>query len=1289
MTHDVSLIFSVPPTRDERDDVTMGEADSNDSLSSQSEDEEVHVCDKCERRFRNRRNLQRHIGRRTCSKWGHRWIAPDRTQRLVIADLPCSSCEERFPSQLLRSSHQLIHTHPTEVYHNNTCTLQLTHFSPQRLVRDYHMESNERYFDVEKYFFDNIDLLEQMFHVVDDFIVKGLIYATGIYHKIDSKTNEIIDVRENYFISSAATPVDDVSMWLHHHVAGLKERMDAFNERDSGLVFGGICHADIKITLIENYSGQGVFTLPPALKSKTAVINVDTDTQCFKYAVLSILHYNDISKHRQRVSKYRPWENELKFDGIDDIDNVNFKNIKKFEKLNQIKINVHVWEKIYKGVCYNERKSNYDRVVNLLLVHNENDDHWHYCGIPKLERLVSHTRTSNKKFFCCPRCMTQFASQHKFKVHYDWCQTGKLQMVSMPEEQTFQYMENGYELSPVCVIYSDIECYIDPNTKVHKPAAICAMEVWHTSLRDRHPIKQRTWVGEDCVVQYLKFLDSKVHSLKFRESELSRKPMNFTDQDQLEYEQCNECPKCNSTFDKTHAKVRDHCHITGKFRSALCSRCNFRLRLRRRILPVIFHNLKNYDAHILIRNGIGKMSLWDLNVIAQTNEKYMCIMANVPVDKTKTNRPIHFTIKFMDSFQFLASSLATLANNLESLPITQTMKRNYPNVNDNLLKQKGVFPYNYFSSLSILNETALPSRDKFKNDLTGEECTESDYVHAQQAWNDFNCQTFRDFMIAYLKLDVYLLGDVFETFRNKALEEDQLDPVHFVTLPHMSYQSAFKMTKTQIHLLQDFEMFNLFERGIRGGMTFVNKHQIKDKTTDDYKIRIIYIDMNNLYGMALSQPLPHSNFKWIDDDQIEYFSNPQNILAIDDEGETGYTFDVNLKYPDHIKDYTKDFPLAPESGYVTEDMFSPFMKEMNHNLKDKFDSKFSSSRKLLLTQYDKENYVIHYSLLKFFIRMGAIVTKINSGVQYTQKRFFKDYIDYNSKKRAASKNAFDKDYCKYKNNSLFGKTMENVRNRTDYKLTNDEEKVSKLGRSPLFVHRMNIGGDMYGVKMLQAKVKLNKPIFIGQAVLDYSKVSMYELFYNSFKKCPLLQRVELAVGDTDSFILALTMDSKYDLEDIFTYFKPQFDSSNYPQDHPLFSNINKAKLGCFKDECAGKRIKEAILLRPKMYSILLENRENIKRAKGVSKCIVRNMKHELYQKIFQHQRISSVNMTILKSKAHEIKTTTFAKRGLSAWEDKRCWMSANISLPHGHPDTQVPPPKRRKLSLPPSGDVSD
>ena len=108
-----------------------------------------------------------------------------------------------------------------------------------------------------------------------------------------------------------------------------------------------------------------------------------------------------------------------------------------------------------------------------------------------------------------------------------------------------------------------------------------------------------------------------------------------------------------------------------------------------------------------------------------------------------------------------------------------------------------------------------------------------------------------------------------------------------------------------------------------------------------------------------------------------------------------------------------------------------------------------------------------------------------------------------------------------------------------------------------------------------------------------------------------------------------------------------------------------------------------------MYSLKLDDDKDIKRAKGISKCIVKNMKHKLYRKIFKRQMISTVDMTVIRSKTHEIKTATFAKRGLSAWEDKRCWISQNISLPHGHPDTHVPPPKKRRLALPPSGNVSD
>ena len=246
---------------------------------------------------------------------------------------------------------------------------------------------------------------------------------------------------------------------------------------------------------------------------------------------------------------------------------------------------------------------------------------------------------------------------------------------------------------------------------------------------------------------------------------------------------------------------------------------------------------------------------WQLKVIAQTKEKFM---SKTIVDKTKEGKPVFFDIRFMDSFQFMASSLANLVKNLESLTLTQNIKYEYPNLSDELIQRKGVFPYSYFSSLDKLNETSLPPVDEFTNDLTGEACSPEEYQHAQRAWTEFNCKTFNDYMLAYLKLDVYLLADVFETFRRVTLEQDQLDPVHFISLPAMSYSSAFKMTKESIHLLQDSEMYNLFERGIRGGLTFVNKHVLKHKTQGDSTVHLKYIDQNNLYGSALSKSLLHS-----------------------------------------------------------------------------------------------------------------------------------------------------------------------------------------------------------------------------------------------------------------------------------------------------------------------------------------------------------------------------------------------------------------------------------------------
>ncbi|MEO1519077.1 MAG: hypothetical protein AAFV95_29015, partial [Bacteroidota bacterium] len=150
------------------------------------------------------------------------------------------------------------------------------------------------------------------------------------------------------------------------------------------------------------------------------------------------------------------------------------------------------------------------------------------------------------------------------------------------------------------------------------------------------------------------------------------------------------------------------------------------------------------------------------------------------------------------------------------------------------------------------------------------------------------------------------------------------------------------------------------------------------------------------------------------------------------------------------------------------------------------------------------------------------------------------------------------------------------------------------------------------------------------------------------------------------------------------------DTSNYPPSHPMYSTVNKAKLGCFKDETDGQTLEEMILLRPKMYSMKYKHSDtSIKRAKGISKRIVKNMRHDMFREAFEEQKTTRVQMTILQSKQHTIQTTTINKRALSAWEDKRCWLTENESLPHGHVDSPVPMPKRRRVIVPVRGDVSD
>ena len=1259
------FIFFLFPASNELNEKLMQNEENGENKESEPGPSNF-VCGKCNRKLSCLNNLTRHQELYCRYRNGKKAKCPVARQRDVVE---IDDGDAQFGSD------------------DNVASR--TQISLNGRVRDYELHPTRPEFDVPRWLTEVEEIVKRVFRQFDDYLVRGRMVLRAKFVKRDPSTLEVLSSEIMYLSSLPADFIHDFQQWYERHTLAIIKNLDNFQQKESSLEFECIELLDLKFNLLNNLSGRAYFQLPDKLKRMQAVINVETNKNCFQYALLSILHYQDLKTNRQRSAKYEQWLEELEFGEVDPSDVHIRSDVPKIEKLNNIKINIHVWEKgELQGCVYNNPRVLSDKTVNLLLIVNSQGER-HYCGIPSLSRLYTHLHPTRHVHHACERCIRFFKSKQLLDDHYQWCARGRLQIEKTPKHTNFTYNSFHKELSPFKVIYADIESYIQEG--IHYPAAIASYEVFHSHLTAQRQNTRtiKSWSGEDCIVSFLSYLDDMAQLQHHRDRKMTRQAMILTTQQEKDFQACSECPKCKSTFDETtHKKVRDHDHITGKFRSALCHICNSKLYLARRSLPVVFHNFKGYDAHQLIKHGIGKFKHWQLSVIPQTKEKYMSLTARIPVDKAKEGKNVFFNVVFLDSFQFMSSSLANLTNNLDSLPFTEVLQRDYPNLQNDTLRRKGVFPYSYFDSLSCLQETSLPSREAFTNDLNGKACSEEDYRFAQKAWQEFGCQTFGDYLMAYLKLDVILLACVFERFRSKTLEQDGLDPVHFVSLPGLSFLSAFKMTGESINLINDLEMYTFFERGIRGGMTFVNKHMVQNERIihngTEYMQHLAYIDENNLYGNALRKPLPHSDFCWVED--LSDFTR-DFILGLDEETEVGYTLEVDLGYPEHLHHKTADFPLAPESGDVSFDMLSDFMKTFYQTLEP--NKAYRPVRKLLLTQYNKEHYFVHFVVLKFYLSMGMTLNKVHRVVKYKQKPWLKEYIDFNSRQRSLTCNNFDKDFYKLKNNSLFGKTMEDVRKRINYKLVTDEDKFIKLANSPFFHDRDIISDDITGVHMLKSKVTLDKPVFVGQAVLDYSKLEMYNLFYHILPQCPLIKKLQLVGGDTDSFFLAIVTDLHITLSDVFNNLAQYIDTSNYPPSHSMYSVANKAKLGCFKDETAGQMLEEMILLRPKMYSMKYRDSDkSIKRAKGITKHIVQNtLRHNTYKEAFEEKKTTRVQMTILKSTQHTIQTTTFTKRALSAFEDKRCWLSENESLPHGHVDSPVPLPKRRRLLLPAGGDV--
>ena len=275
-----------------------------------------------------------------------------------------------------------------------------------------------------------------------------------------------------------------------------------------------------------------------------------------------------------------------------------------------------------------------------------------------------------------------------------------------------------------------------------------------------------------------------------------KKQLIPTPQEQEELINAQKCHICNQELGKD--RVRDHCHFTGEYRGAAHNLCNFKCQ-KPRTLPVIFHSLQGYDAHLFIKKKLAKVE-GNLTCVPTTEEKYISFSKWVKVDgylprKTGKMASLNFEIRFIDSFKFMQFSLSDLVSNLDEEDFVNTGK--IVREKFKLLTRKEVYPYDYVSSVSRFSETQLPLKSEFYSELNNEHISHEDYQHALTVWKTFKCKTIKDYHDLYLKFDVLLLADVFENFRKICLKHYKLDPAHYFTAPGIAWDVCLKKKTKQ------------------------------------------------------------------------------------------------------------------------------------------------------------------------------------------------------------------------------------------------------------------------------------------------------------------------------------------------------------------------------------------------------------------------------------------------------------------------------------------------------------
>ena len=1065
------------------------------------------------------------------------------------------------------------------------------------------------------------------------------------------------------------------------NVERILENIVNFNTNGSNWRVSSILRMDINMINYNPLSASSWIELKKFIVKKNAVINMkNKDDECFKWCVTRALNMK--VRDNERIDKELIKQSkELNWEGIE----FPFKlsQIAKFEKNNpDISIAVFCFED-KKPIPLNQIKNDgWKHHIDLLLVTPDAGAERarldagaectrlangaeratdqvtnHYCLIKNFSRLMnsSKSKDEHKKYYC-RNCMLGYRSKEALSKHWPYCKEHGCVRVELPKKDTFlKFSHPERKMRVPFVIYADFESYIkpistcDPDEKQsftkkyqkHTPSSFC----YYIKCFDENVYEGKlvTYTAEsetdDVAGKFVESIGKDV--IDIYERTKSPKKIEMTDEDEKNYKNAKDCHICEKELEGD--KVKDHCHLTGKYRGAAHNNCNTKYRVPK-FIPIVFHNLAGYDCHLFIKKLASSIP-GDLKCIPSNEEKYISFSKEIKVGEFigKDGKPhdVKRELRFIDSYKFMSSSLDSLAKNLTDGQC-KNVAQYYSGEKFKLIRRKGVYPYDWVDSIDKFSETQLPPIDAFYSKLNNEGISAEDYRHAQKVFKVFGCETFRDYHDIYNVSDVLILADVFENFRDVCSENYGIDPAHHFTSPGLAWDAALKKTNINLELISDYDMLLMSQKGIRGGISMISNrygvannvymNEMYDPSKESTYIQ--YLDANNLYGWAMSKPLPTHGFEWMSENELSNWRSMSCILEVD------------LDYPESLHDDHSDYPLAPERMLI------------------------GKVEKLVPNLNNKKNYVVHYENLKMYISQGLKITKIHRGIKFEERPWLKEYIDLNTNLRTKANNEFEKDFFKLMNNSVFGKTMENIEKWVNVKLVTTKEKAMKLSSHPNFESFTIFDEHLIAVHMKREKMYYNKPIYLGMCILDLSKTLMYDFVYNYIK--PMYgPRAKLLMTDTDSLIYEIKTNDFY--KDISEDVESKFDTSEFDKDHPAIKDFgfkvgkNKKVIGMFKDETGGKQIIEFIGLRSKLYSYKLHEKEH-KRCKGVKKSVVaKTITHEDYKNCLLSKKEQLRKMNVIRSHDHNIYTEQINKVALSADDDKRIILADGMhTLAIGH-----------------------